>query len=205
MIDVQNGSEIVKEPFAEVVKKLNENRVAWSRPLSPGSASGPCFAVPHSPWSRPFAPRVPPPPRPLCSPASLLLRAGPTSPSRSSSATASGLPGAVPATIGGDSDGDLPVPRWKASAHARVCDDAGRHGPSRLLLDGKHQRPELVLRRSIPSLRSPLSTLRMQPHDYTRMTRGRCGSLRLHRNGLAPSTFRRAGQAAGPAMSAMPR
>jgi len=23
------------------------------------------------------------------------------------------------------------------------------------------------------------------------MTRGRCGSLRLHRNGLAPSTFRR--------------
>ena len=34
MIDLQNGSEIVKEPFAEVVKKLNENRVAWSRPLS---------------------------------------------------------------------------------------------------------------------------------------------------------------------------
>ena len=25
----------------------------------------------------------------------------------------------------------------------------------------------------------------------TRITRGRCGSLRLHRNGLAPSTFRR--------------
>ena len=81
---------------------------------------------------------------------------------------------------------------------ARVCDDAGparisrsRHGPSRLLLDGKHQRPELVLRRSIPSLRTPLSTLRLQPHDRTRMTRGRCGSLRLHRNGLAPSTFRR--------------
>ena len=97
-----------------------------------------------------------------------------------------------------DCDGDLPVPRWKASAHARVCDDAGparisrsRHGPSRLLLDGKHQRPELVLRRSIPSLRTPLSTLRLQPHDRTRMTRGRCGSLRLHRNGLAPSTFRR--------------
>ena len=144
------------------------------------------------------APRAPPQPRPLCSLASLLLRAGPTSPSRSSSATASGLPDAVPTTTGGDCDGDLPVPRWKASAHARVCDDAGparisrsRHGPSRLLLDGKHQRPELVLRRSIPSLRTPLSTLRLQPHDRTRMTRGRCGSLRLHRNGLAPSTFRR--------------
>jgi hypothetical protein len=86
----------------------------------------------------------------------------------------------------------------RSSAHARVRDDAGparisrsRHGPSRLLLDGKHQRPELVLRRSIPSLRTPLSTLRLQPRDRTRMTRGRCGSLRLHRNGLAPSTFRR--------------
>src|SRR5579862_742294 len=31
----------------------------------------------------------------------------------------------------------------------------------------------------------------MQPHDHMRMTRGRCGSLRLHRNGLAPSTFHR--------------
>ena len=46
-------------------------------------------------------------------------------------------------------------------------------------------------RRSIPSLRTPLSTLRLQPHDHTRMTRGRCSSLRLHRDGLAPSTFRR--------------
>ena len=89
------------------------------------SASGPCFAVPHSPWSRPFAPRAPPQPRPLCSLASLLLWAGPTSPSRSSSATASGLPDAIPATTGGDSDGDLPVPGRKASAHARVYDDAG--------------------------------------------------------------------------------
>ena len=164
----------------------------------PGSASGPCFAVPHSPWPRPFAPRAPPQPRPLCSLASLLLWAGPTSPSRSSSATASGLPDAAPTTTGGDCDGDLPVSRWKASAHARVCDDAGparisrsRHGPSRLLLDRKHQRPELVLRRSIPSLRTPLSTLRLQPHDRTPMTRGRSASLRLHRNGLAPSTFRR--------------
>ena len=103
-----------------------------------------------------------------------------------------------PGTTAGDSDGDLPVPRWKASAHARVCDDAGlvrisqsRHAPFRLLLDGKHRRPELVLRRSIPSLRTPLSTLRLQPHGHTRITRGRCGLLRLHRNGLAPSTFRR--------------
>ena len=80
---------------------------------------------------------------------------------------------------------------------ARVCDDAGparisrsRHGPSRLLLDGKHQRPELVLRRSIPGLTHSLSTLRLQPHDRTRMTRGWCSSLRPHRDGLAPPTFR---------------
>src|ERR1700719_2424202 len=36
-------------------------------------------------------------------------------------------------------------------------------------------------------LRTPLSTLHVQPHDRPRMTRGRCGSLLLHRNGLAPS------------------
>src|SRR5215469_2655654 len=83
------------------------------------------LAVPHSPWPSPFAPQAPLQPWPLCSLASLLLRAGPTSPSRSSSATASGLPDAVPATTGGDSDGDLPVPGQKASAHARVYDDAG--------------------------------------------------------------------------------
>jgi hypothetical protein len=35
---------------------------------------------------------------------------------------------------------------------------------------------------------APLSTLRQYPHGYLRMTRGRCGSLFLHRDGLAPST-----------------
>src|SRR5215813_10706768 len=87
---------------------------------------------------------------PLCSLASSLLRAGPTSPSLSSSATASGLPDHVPATTGGDGDGDLPVPVQKASAHARVYDDAGpacvlryRRAPCCLLWDGKHRHPEL--------------------------------------------------------------
>src|SRR5882672_6822171 len=72
-------------------------------------------------------------------------------------------PNNVPATTGGDGDGDLPVPVQKASAHARVYDDAGsacvsryRHRPCCLLWDGKHQHPELVLRRSIPRLRPPL-------------------------------------------------
>src|SRR3981189_473626 len=35
---------------------------------------------------------------------------------------------------------------------------------------------------------APLSTLRQYPHGYLRMTRGRCGSLLLHRDGLPPST-----------------
>ena len=70
----------------------------------------------------------------------------------------------------------IPVPRRKASAHARVYDDAGparisrsRQGPSRLLLDGKHQRPELVLRRSIPGLtHSPInaSLAASRPHAH---------------------------------------
>src|SRR4051812_12528917 len=34
----------------------------------------------------------------------------------------------------------------------------------------------------------PLSTLRPRPRGQTRMTRGQCGSLLLHCNGLAPST-----------------
>lgn len=53
----------------------------------------------------------------------------------------------------GDGDGDLPVPERKASAHARVYNDAGsarllryRHAPCCILRDGKHRHAELVLR-----------------------------------------------------------
>src|SRR5215471_9750729 len=42
---------------------------------------------------------------------------------------------------------------------------------------------------SMAGLRTPLSTLHVRPHDRPRMTRGRCGSLLLHRNGLAPSAL----------------
>jgi hypothetical protein len=76
----------------------------------------------------------------------------------------------VPATTGGDGDGDLPVPLQKASGHARVYDDAGsacvsryQHRPCCLLWDGKHRHPELVLRRSIPRPRltpSPVNASR---------------------------------------------
>ena len=40
-------------------------------------------------------------------------------------------------------------------------------------------------------LRVPLPTLHVRPHDRPRMTRGRCGTLLLHRKGLAPSVSRR--------------
>jgi len=44
---------------------------------------------------------------------------------------------------------------------------------------GEHRHPEFVLRRSIPGLPIPLSTLRDNPRGSPRMTRGRCGSLSL--------------------------
>ena len=83
----------------------------------------------------------------------------------------------------------------EASVHAGFYDDAGpahvslsRHGPYCRLQDGKHRRPKVDLRRSMAGLRNPLSTLRFAPHGSPRMTRGRCGSLRLHRRGLSPHT-----------------
>ena len=43
-------------------------------------------------------------------------------------------------------------------------------------------------RGSMAGLHAPLSTLRARPRSRPRMTRGRCGSLLLHRSGLAPPT-----------------
>jgi hypothetical protein len=52
--------------------------------------------------------------------------------------------------------------------------------------------PEQTLfRGSIPGPHFPLSTLRLQPYDCKRMTRGRCDSLNLHRMKLTFTTFRR--------------
>jgi hypothetical protein len=52
--------------------------------------------------------------------------------------------------------------------------------------------PEQTLfRGSIPGPHFPLSTLRPQPYDRKRMTRGRCDSLHLHRMKLSFTTFRR--------------
>ena len=48
-----------------------------------------------------------------------------------------------------------------------------------------------IFRGSIPRLHVPLSTLRVQPYDWPRMTRGRCDSLGLHRTALSSAPPRR--------------
>ena len=108
---------------------------------------------------------------------------------------ASGLPDAVRAMTPTDSLEISLVPEQKDSAHARFYDDAGsasvsryRRTPCYLLKDGEHRHPEVGFRRSMAGLRTPLSTLRIDPRGPLRMTRGRCGSLNLHRKGLALST-----------------
>src|SRR3978361_2397667 len=86
-------------------------------------------------------------------------------------------------------------PCRKCRRRARVSDHAGpvgrwrrRNPPSCLPLHRKRRDPRRVLLRgSIPGPSLPLSTLRPRPRGLTRMTRGRCGSLYLHRKGLAPS------------------
>ena len=93
---------------------------------APGSASGACFADPHSPWSLPFAPPPPPPVTRLCSATSQLLRQSQTSPDRASAATAPRLPVAdrLPRGAFGQ-PGDLPVPVQGACVHAKFFDHAG--------------------------------------------------------------------------------
>ena len=91
---------------------------------------------------------------------------------------------------------DLPVPAQRASTHARFFDHAGSSGHSRsrahpccLPRSETRRHPNLDLfRGSMAGLCAPLSTLRSHPHGYERTTRGRGGSLRLPRDGLAPST-----------------
>src|SRR3954447_15658742 len=98
-----------------------------------------------------------------------------------------------------DGLGELPVPAREACAHARVFDDAEPDRLSRwrgcpcCLRGQAHPRRSgrYYYRRSMAGLRTPLPTLRPGPRGPTRTARGRCGSLLLHRGGLAPPTSRR--------------
>jgi hypothetical protein len=75
-------------------------RVPGRGTRSPGTVSGACRPDPRSPRPLPFAPPTPPPLARACSPASLLLQQGLTSPVRASPASARRLPGADHAATG---------------------------------------------------------------------------------------------------------
>ena len=78
--------------------------------------------------------------------------------------------------------------------HARFFDHAGLAKCSRwrswtycLPLHRQCRHPGSVFYRgSMAGLHVPLPTLRRRPHRRLRTARGRCGSLLLHRSGLAP-------------------
>ena len=87
-------------------------------------------------------------------------------------------PREVPACVHGVSDHAEPgrFSRWRTG---RCC----------LPKDASRRRSgEERFRGSIPSPHVPLSTLRPCPHGHARMTRGRCGSLDLHRMELSSTT-----------------
>jgi len=104
----------------------------------------------------------------------------------------SGLPDAGRPATAGRSDGRSPGSRarsvrtcWGLRPRRASPALASRAGPCRLPQTQRRRRPGLSnFRGSIPSLCVPLSTLRRAPRGAPRMTRGRCGSLRLHRDGL---------------------
>ena len=99
-------------------------------------------------------------------------------------------------TATGGQAGELPGPVQRVSVHARFYDHAG--SPARLRwrtqtyclpLHRPRRHPEQVFfRGSMAGLHVPLPTLRRHPHGCLRTAWGRCGSLFLHRRGLAPLT-----------------
>jgi len=90
--------------------------------------------------------------------------------------------------------GDLPVPVQGVYAHAKAL--RPRRVRRTLALAPPSvwpsTRPPVSAlwinrcRGAIPRLRAPLPTSRLPPHGDLRTARGRCGSLDLHRRGLAP-------------------
>jgi hypothetical protein len=116
------------------------------------------------------------------------------SPTRASLASAPRLPNADQRIANGQT-WDLPVPAQGASTHARFFDPAG---PPSLAISCLAVLPSAFetasapgnyrFRGSMAGLCPPLPTLRRRPCERQRSARGRCGSLRLHRVGLSPTT-----------------
>ena len=164
----------------------------------PGPAPGACFAGPRSPWPPPFAPPAPPPVARLCSSASSLLWRSLTShapciigfgssPSRCGPARHAALV----------RHRDLPVPVQRSVG---TCQGLRPRRADQVLAmthpimlpsatpNSVGTRNNLDFRGSMAGLCPPLPTLHRHPRGRRRTARGRCGSLLLHRSGLAPST-----------------
>jgi len=95
------------------------------------------------------------------------------------------LPVNLPATTGGDAMEISRFPRKRLMCMPGSTTTRGRRASREcdardmaFCWSRKHRHPGLGLRRSIPRLHIPLWTLRVIPHGLTRITRGRCGSLR---------------------------
>ncbi len=178
---------------------FSRNSVCAPAPVtrSPGTVPGPCFADAHSPRPPPLAPPTPQPVARPCSSASQLLWRGQTSHDRTSSATAPRLSrhGPVHAYACGAGRPRSPGsrarsvracqvlrPRRVGRALALACPDVL---PSATQTASAPEGPDLF-RGSMAGLHVPLPTLRRHPRGCLRTARGRCGSLFLHRSGLAP-------------------
>ena len=169
---------------------------------SPGAESRSCFVGTNSPWSGPFPPQSPPAGIPPAF-VRLLPRyvwACPTSYVRSSLSCSLGIHSADRSAIRHDQTQDLPVPVRKASVRAQGLRPRGTVTSLAItlcyVLPSEHfdavGTPELTcFRGSIPGPHIPLPTLRAPPYGCTRMARGRCDSLSLHRMKLSFTTFRR--------------
>ena len=168
----------------------------------PGVVSRTCFVGTDFPWSGPFPPQSPPV---GISPAFVRLLprylwACPTSCVRSSPSCSLGILGADRSATRYGQTEDLPVPVRKASVRAQGLRPRGV-GTSLAIsicsvlpsdqVDVVGTPEQTLFRGSIPGPHFPLSTLRLQPYDCTRMTRGRCDSLNLHRMKLSFTAFRR--------------
>src|SRR5262245_26019913 len=160
----------------------------------PGMTS--LLAGSHSPRPPHLAPPTPQPVARLCSSASQLLLRSLTSHVRSSSATAPRLPDA-----GQSSAPQLArrgISRFRSqellympgSSTTPGRSDLAMVRPKRVAFPRSKQRrhPGIGFRGSMAGLCPPLPTLRRRPYGRQRTARGRCGSLHLHRGGLAPPT-----------------
>ncbi len=163
----------------------------------PGSGSGARFARAGCLWPGPFPPSPPPPVARPCSATSQVLRTCPTSLVRTSSAYVDRLPDTARCSrrnkgSPGSRAGCLRTCAGSLTARGRSTSrdiDALRVA-FRFSLQRRHPRGRFF-RGSIPGPHVPLSTLQRCPCEQLRVTRGRCGSLRLHRMKLSFTTPRR--------------